>query len=221
MNKKVTLYFVRHGETYFNQYGRMQGWSDTPLTERGIAVARKTGERLKNVCFERIVASDLGRTIKTAGIILAESECNQGKAVEQNAAFRESFFGYFEGSDSKTTYAELAGKLGIAPQDIFGLGLEKISAAFKEYDPYHDAEDYSESLTRMKCGLKELVAEVSQTASSQSECNVLVVTHGNVIRTLVHDIEPEMTVTVEIHNASVTTIVFEADQFILESFNQI
>ena len=36
MTKKgVTLYFMRHGETIFNRYNRMQGWSGiTPLTKR-------------------------------------------------------------------------------------------------------------------------------------------------------------------------------------------
>lgn len=35
MSKGVTFYFMRHGETYLNKYHRMQGWSDTPLTNRG------------------------------------------------------------------------------------------------------------------------------------------------------------------------------------------
>lgn len=32
MTKKLSLYFIRHGQTYLNKYGRMQGWSDAPLT---------------------------------------------------------------------------------------------------------------------------------------------------------------------------------------------
>lgn len=31
----INVYFVRHGQTYLNLYHRMQGWSDSPLTERG------------------------------------------------------------------------------------------------------------------------------------------------------------------------------------------
>lgn len=30
----ITVYFVRHGETYFNRFARLQGWSDTLLTEK-------------------------------------------------------------------------------------------------------------------------------------------------------------------------------------------
>lgn len=216
MNKKVRVFFVRHGETYLNKYGRMQGWADTPLTEKGIEVAKKTGEALKNVPFCRVVSSDLGRTIATAAIILAASNFSAGIEIEQNPAFRESFFGYFEGSDSKSTYAELAGKAGVEPKDFFSLGIERISQALKENDPYHEAESNEESLSRMKQGLKALVKD-----TQQEECSVLVVTHGNVIRTLVHDIDPSITVTVEIHNASVTIITYEEDEFFVESFNQI
>lgn len=31
-----TIYVVRHGQTYMNLYTKMQGWSDTPLTQKGI-----------------------------------------------------------------------------------------------------------------------------------------------------------------------------------------
>lgn len=29
---KVKLYIARHGKTMFNTIGRVQGWSDSPLT---------------------------------------------------------------------------------------------------------------------------------------------------------------------------------------------
>ncbi|WP_270607673.1 histidine phosphatase family protein [Enterococcus thailandicus] len=41
MTKK--LYLMRHGETLFNQLKRIQGWSDSPLTEKGIAQAKIAG----------------------------------------------------------------------------------------------------------------------------------------------------------------------------------
>ena len=31
-----TLYLMRHGETLFNSQHRIQGWSDSPLTSKGI-----------------------------------------------------------------------------------------------------------------------------------------------------------------------------------------
>ena len=35
------LYLMRHGETLFNVYRRIQGWCDSPLTEVGINQAIK------------------------------------------------------------------------------------------------------------------------------------------------------------------------------------
>lgn len=35
------LYLMRHGETLFNQRRKIQGWCDSPLTEKGIEQAQK------------------------------------------------------------------------------------------------------------------------------------------------------------------------------------
>ena len=40
------LYLMRHGETLFNLRHKIQGWCDSPLTEEGIAQARRAGEAL-------------------------------------------------------------------------------------------------------------------------------------------------------------------------------
>ena len=37
---KKTLYMMRHGQTLFNELKRMQGWSDSPLTDLGIRQAK-------------------------------------------------------------------------------------------------------------------------------------------------------------------------------------
>lgn len=36
-----TLYLMRHGETLFNVQHKIQGWCDSPLTEKGIKQAQK------------------------------------------------------------------------------------------------------------------------------------------------------------------------------------
>ena len=35
-----SVYMIRHGQTYFNKYRRMQGWCDSPLTAVGEQDAR-------------------------------------------------------------------------------------------------------------------------------------------------------------------------------------
>lgn len=70
MNKKVFIHYVRHGETLFNRLGRMQGWSDSPLEEKGIAQAREAREALKDIQFRKAYTSTSERCVDTAHIIL-------------------------------------------------------------------------------------------------------------------------------------------------------
>ncbi|WP_054950330.1 phosphoglycerate mutase family protein [Numidum massiliense] len=75
MKKKgneVVLYVTRHGKTHFNTVRRVQGWSDTPLTDEGVRVAEQLGKGLKkeNVHFDAAYSSDSGRARETARIVL-------------------------------------------------------------------------------------------------------------------------------------------------------
>jgi len=91
----VELYLVRHGQTYLNKYHRIQGWSDSPLTAKGIADAKRAGERLAKIPFAAAYASDTTRAQNTAKNILAANQAPVALTTEP--AFREENFGYFEG----------------------------------------------------------------------------------------------------------------------------
>ena len=67
--KRVTFYYVRHGRTLFNEVGKMQGWSDSPLTEEGIANAYQAKKLLEDINFNHIYTSTSERCIDTANII--------------------------------------------------------------------------------------------------------------------------------------------------------
>lgn len=67
------IYVLRHGETHWNAEGRLQGTSNSPLTEAGRAQAARQGallEALDLSAFD-IRISPQGRAIETAGIALA------------------------------------------------------------------------------------------------------------------------------------------------------
>ena len=66
------IYLVRHGETEWNLARRYQGWSDPPLTERGLAQAEAIGRLLCGLPEAHsapLVASPIGRARRTAQII--------------------------------------------------------------------------------------------------------------------------------------------------------
>ncbi|WP_044181938.1 2,3-diphosphoglycerate-dependent phosphoglycerate mutase GpmB [Phytobacter massiliensis] len=72
----LQVYLVRHGETQWNAERRIQGQSDSPLTEKGEQQAWQVGERAKALGITHIIASDLGRTRRTAEIIADKCGCD-------------------------------------------------------------------------------------------------------------------------------------------------
>lgn len=95
MNKIITLWLVRHGETIENKANICQGQTHGTLSENGIMQATQLASSLRNYVFDRIWSSDLNRALHTAEIIKAE----QAKTLEvkQDIRLRERFFGSFQG----------------------------------------------------------------------------------------------------------------------------
>ena len=89
------------GRRFFNRYNRLQGWSNSPLTESGIADADKAANKLKDFDFAAAYCSDTTRAQMTAQRILDANEAS-GHVRPQlmsDMHFREQFYGYFEGQD--------------------------------------------------------------------------------------------------------------------------
>lgn len=72
----LQVYLVRHGETLWNAERRIQGQSDSPLTDKGETQARQVAERAKALGITHIITSDLGRTRRTAEIIADICGCD-------------------------------------------------------------------------------------------------------------------------------------------------
>ncbi|ETS32478.1 phosphoglycerate mutase [Photorhabdus temperata] len=71
----LQVYLVRHGESEWNAARRIQGQSDSPLTETGKYQARLVAQRVKSENITHIITSDLGRTRRTAEIIAEVCGC--------------------------------------------------------------------------------------------------------------------------------------------------
>lgn len=94
------LILIRHGETAWNRERRMQGQTDTPLSDIGRAQAAAVGARLAQHPFDALYSSDLSRAYDTAAAISRAS----GREIRREPALRERTFGIFEG----LTYSEMA-----------------------------------------------------------------------------------------------------------------
>lgn len=88
----LQVYLVRHGETQWNAERRIQGQSDSALTIKGEQQAMQVAERVRNLGITHVIASDLGRTRRTAEIIADACGCG----VTLDARLRELDMGVLE-----------------------------------------------------------------------------------------------------------------------------
>lgn len=88
--------FVRHGETQANKDRCIQGHTDIPLCQSGEEQASRAGERLKDVRFSRVYASDLCRASTTCRLILEKNICHPPPLII-DTRLRERNFGSVEG----------------------------------------------------------------------------------------------------------------------------
>jgi 2,3-bisphosphoglycerate-dependent phosphoglycerate mutase len=154
------ILLVRHGETLWNQQGRMQGQHDSPLTATGLHQARQLARRLAQTPFAALYSSDLGRAHQTARCIADET----GHDIIAEQALRERNFGIFEG----LTNAEI--KLRY-PEDY---------ELFAKRDPHYvmaGGESAAQFMARV-------VATLDRIAATHNGDTIVVVTHGLVLDAL-------------------------------------
>jgi len=94
MNKKVTFFLVRHGETFANANKIISGITPTDLNDRGRQQAQDAAEALKGFHFSRAIASTLSRAVETAEIVL---QYHPYVTLEQDKRLIEKNFGAYDG----------------------------------------------------------------------------------------------------------------------------
>lgn len=74
----VRIYAVRHGLTPYNEIKKIQGTTDVPLSQEGIAQAQESRDMFadQGIHFEEVWSSPLQRALQTAEIITGRSREN-------------------------------------------------------------------------------------------------------------------------------------------------
>ncbi|MFE2427154.1 histidine phosphatase family protein [Streptomyces sp. NPDC059373] len=98
------LVLWRHGQTAWNLEGRFQGTTDIPLTEVGLAQARRAARLLAALKPDAIIASDLRRAADTAAELSALTELD----VAHYEGLRETYAGVWQG----LTHQEITQRFG-------------------------------------------------------------------------------------------------------------
>jgi broad specificity phosphatase PhoE len=152
------LYIVRHGQTDWNAFGRIQGHAPIPLNSEGRAEARRAALWLRGRRISAFYTSDLRRAVETAKII--SSSIRAGWAPEPR--LREANAGIWTGCNATI----IAGKSPIDWQD-WHTG---------RYRPTG-----GESILHLQ---RRAIAAVNDIRKRHANTDILLVTHLGVIRVL-------------------------------------
>lgn len=204
MNRLILL---RHGQSQWNLENRFTGFHDVGLTEEGEAEARRAGEMLSGIRFDRVYCSTLTRAIETLELALEASGTNEhlrdgkGWSMVQDDDLRERDYGDLTGLNK----AETAEKYGDEQVHIWRRsydtpppGGESLKDVVERVRPYYDTE------------LKPAI-EAGDT--------ILLGAHGNTVRALLIVLgcyTPEEIPGVEIPTGS--PLVFEYENGALQRF---
>ncbi|WP_086348632.1 histidine phosphatase family protein [Candidatus Enterococcus clewellii] len=231
-NSEVTIYFARHGKTMLNTVDRSQGWIDAPLTPAGIEVAEFLGKGLKkaDITFDKVYTSSSGRTQETAELIL-ENNGQKEMDYTKDKRLREYNFGTYEGmmnEDMQAAVAEADGKtyeeyMENMQKDGFYKSILHFADVLAELDKENveegvnwAAEDSQTIVDRLTAALDDIVAD----AEKEGHKNVLVVSHGMSIITLLGELDSEAELPpTGLKNASISTVVYKDGKYSVDAVN--
>jgi probable phosphoglycerate mutase len=157
LEQATRLILIRHGETPWNRETRIQGHTDIPLSELGLAQADLLAQALADEPLAAIYASDLSRARQTAETVARL----QGLAVRLDAGLRERAFGRFEG----LSWDEITQRY---PED---------AARWRRREPDF-AVGGGESLSLFSARCRAAVSRIASVHAGQS---VAIVAHGGVL----------------------------------------
>jgi len=163
-----SIYLVRHGETVANVSGVVVGQTDSSLTENGLRQIEETAEILKDIHFDAVFSSDLLRAKRTAEVIAKE----KALTIATSEALRERFYGIHEGS-SKEAFVK-------ATQHVWD-AFRALSDEEKRTFVLPDGMETNHSM------MERFIPYIREIAVAFPGKNVLVVTHGSIMRNfLIH-----------------------------------
>ncbi len=165
MNNSCLFYIIRHAKSEANKKDVISGQTETELSREGIRQARSRAKDLMSIHFDAAFSSDLSRAHHTAVIIAHEHDLE----VVTVHALRERYYGSVEGK----RYDELRGDVR------------------KQFDAYNLMEYKERFFAKLVPGMEsdeEVVSRfmgfLRKIASKYPGKTVLVVCHGNMMRTL-------------------------------------
>ncbi|MEM8574491.1 MAG: 2,3-bisphosphoglycerate-dependent phosphoglycerate mutase [Pseudomonadota bacterium] len=171
-NSENVLVLVRHGQSEWNRLNMFTGWKDVGLSEEGVSEAHRAGQRLKEegLVFDSAFASTLKRAHNTLDIILGE--LGQDKLpIIKAAALCERDYGDLVGINKEEARKRF--------------GAKKVQTWQRSYDVAPPGGESLKDTAARVCPFFDrwIVPEL------KSGKNVIVVAHGNSLRSLIMELD--------------------------------
>lgn len=185
----MNLVLVRHGESVWNMENRFTGWTDVGLSDKGILEAKEAGLLLKskNYTFDVAFTSVLKRANDTLDIILKEMELNI--PIHYSYKLNERHYGALQGlnkDETKVKYGEDQVKLWRRSASVRPPSLTKDDPRYPGNDPKYagltDLPLTENLLDTVKRVVEYYESDIKDKLKKQ---NVLIVAHGNSLRSLI------------------------------------
>ena len=208
-NDTMQLVLIRHGESEWNRLNLFTGWTDVDLTDTGRAEAAAGGRALREAGFEFDVCytSRLKRAIHTLDIVLGELD-REWLPVTKSWKLNERHYGALQGLNKADAAAEHGDEQVLIWRRSFDVQPPALAPG-DERDP-HAQQMYRDvapdQLPLTEC-LKDCIARAWPYFEDEirpqmlAGRRVLVVAHGNSLRSLVMKLEgltPEQVLKVNI-----------------------
>lgn len=192
----IELVLIRHGQSIWNLENRFTGWTDVELSENGINEAKKAGILLKNnnYHFDIAYTSVLKRANDTLNIVL--NELGENVPIIYDYRLNERHYGALQGlnkDETKKKYGEEQVKLWRRSADTRPPELDMNDERFPGNDPKY--KDIDISLLPKTENLIDTMNRVLECYNESIKFDllkkkrVLIVAHGNSLRSLVKYLE--------------------------------
>ncbi len=201
MKSMPLLILVRHGQSIWNAKKLFTGWTDVDLSEKGFLEAEIAGKHLAKINLDVIFTSELIRAKKTAGLILEENLNSKMIPIICDQRLNERHYGDLQGMNHDVAREKF--------------GAEQIHIWRRSFDiPPPNGESLKMTAERTLPCLDELIIP-----ELKSDKNILVVAHGNSLRSIVmrlENISKENIVKLEIPTGIPRIYTLENNEFILQ-----
>jgi 2,3-bisphosphoglycerate-dependent phosphoglycerate mutase len=185
--------FLRHGQSQWNLENRFTGWTDVPLSDKGVEEARAAGKLLKaeGFSFDAAYTSTLKRAIKTLWLVLEEMD-EMWIPVTKDWHLNERHYGALQGYNK----AEMAEKVGEAQVKVWRRSYDVPPPALEADDPrYPGSDPRYKNLTAAELPLTECLKDTVERVlpywndvicpEIRAGKSLIIAAHGNSLRALI------------------------------------